>query len=183
MKRRKGFTLVEVMIAVVLSTMIAFFLLQIYAKFQKDATELTGKVAAARDANIVLQKIRMVLRGARDLEITGTGISGKNSKGELFQLEYRPDKQGVEWTNPPIPKDKILGNRKIYKFEILQPIPAYPGIYQLVIHYKNPESRVPSEENALVFRSIVSERVPYGDRIPDPSWVMNSKDDCPPSCN
>lgn len=179
----RGFTLVETMIAVILSTMIAYFLINLLYGGQKTAEKYTGKMAAAQKANIILQKVRMALRGAKELEITGTGISGMTSKGEHFQLEYRPDKEAIEWTNPPVSIDKTLGQNKIYKFEILQPIAAYPRIYQLVIHYKNPEAKIPSEENALVYRSIVSERVPYGDRITDPSWVLNSKDDCPPSCN
>jgi prepilin-type N-terminal cleavage/methylation domain-containing protein len=182
MMRNRGFTLVEVMIATVLATMISIFLMQLMSRGQTIASRFSGKIAAARDAHVILQKLKMALRGSRDLRIEGTGFSAKNSNGAEYHIEYRPDRQGLEWTNAPSTMDRWLGHRQIYAFQITQPLQNYPQIYKLSLNFKNPEARDPSPENALTFTTLVSERVPYGDRIPDKAWIPNAKDECPPSC-
>ena len=180
--KRLGFTLVEVLIATVLATMISIFLMQLMSRGQSIASRFSGKIAAARDAHVILQKLKMALRGSRDVRIEGNGFSAKNARGEEFHVEYRPDRKALEWTNAPTSMDRWLGTHQIYSFQMGKPLEEYPQIYKLNLSFKNPEARDPKPENALNFSTIVSERVPYGDRIPDKAWVPNAKDECPPSC-
>ena len=77
------------------------------------------------------------------------------------------------------------GRNQVYSFLVSKPFDQqpnkHPSIYQIRLKLKNPEASEPSEENELEFRTIVSERV--FQEIPDPAWVKNSEQGCPPDCS
>lgn len=176
--KKQGFTLVETMIAVILSTMISYFLISLLYGGQKTATKYTGKVATIQQANTILHKLRMIFRGSKELDVANPStVNGTSFEGGAFSILYRPDIEALEVSGA---KKEILGKGQIYSFEVKAPLSRYKNIYQIKLKFKNPEASGPSEANGLEFRTIVSERVLQ--EVPDPAWVKNSNQECPPDC-
>lgn len=177
MRKRSGFTLVEVMIAVVLSTIIAIVLMSVMTSVQTKTKKLTGRSKAAQDALVVLQKLKNVLRSSKEVSVSESGFSGSFSDGKPYEISYDGEREGISFPEAESSRDKLMGAGQIVFFEIIQPMGEdFPNIFKMTIGIENPEVNVMSEENHLYYSTIVSERIPQGDRIPDPSWVPNSQD-------
>lgn len=181
-----AFTLVEMSVAVILSTVISIFLMTLMTGFQKTAVELSGRTEAARDAIQVMYTLKNMIRKARAIQIDTDQWSINYDTG-LDQLTLDADKKSIMLNG-----SKELGHGAILGFE-LKPLDSYfdeqsmPRVYQIILKIENPEAQHRSDrtkalEKALIFSTIVSRRVPT-DKEPDPAWVKNEVPQCPPDCS
>lgn len=186
-KSRQGaFTLVEMAIAVVLSTIISIFLMSLMTRFQQTAVELSGRTKAARDAIMVMYTLKNMIRKAESVTPGVNAFSIKTSDGQ-FDATFEPDSQAIRLSD----SSKVLGVGSIMEFELKSLQSKLDvntnRVYQIIIKIRNPEAPYKDQpqkalEKALVFTTIVSQRVPLK-MEEDPNWVKNVMEQCPPNCS
>lgn len=186
-KSRQGaFTLVEMAIAVVLSTIISIFLMSLMTRFQQTAVELSGRTKAARDAIMVMYTLKNMIRKAESVTPGVNAFSIKTSDDQ-FDATFEPDSQAIRLSD----SSKVLGVGSIMEFELKSLQSKLDvntnRVYQIIIKIRNPEAPYKDQpqkalEKALVFTTIVSQRVPLK-MEEDPNWVKNVMEQCPPNCS
>lgn len=184
--RHNGFTLVEMAIAVVLSTIISIFLMSLMTRFQQTAVELSGRTKAAKDAIMIMYTLKNMIRKADAVTPGLNDFNITTSKGQ-FDATYESSNQSIKLSET----GKELGVGSILEFELKSLKSKFDvntnRAYQIIIKIRNPEAPYKNQpqkalEKALVFSTIVSQRVPLK-LEEDPSWVKNEIEQCPPTCS
>ncbi len=190
---RRAFTLVELGIAVVLASVISILLMAMMTRFQQTAVQLTGRNKAANDSILIMYKLKNLIRNAKRVETQGSSFVVSFSDGKQDEVTFDSETGLISWEGDNVSSwDRNLGNGTLLSMnlESISKIANIqtPRLYKLILKIENPEAPYRNEpelalQKALVYSTIVSMRIPDLQRETDPSWVMNSDENCPPSCD
>ena len=190
--KTKAFTLVELGIAVVLASVISILLMTMMTRFQQTAVELSGRNKAANDSILIMYKLKNLIRNAKQVKTQGSAFTVTLPDGKTNEVTFDPQTGLISWDGDDVPMwDRSLGNGSLLSFNLESKSEIgsikTPRVFKLTLKIVNPEAPHRDEpslamQKALVYSTIVSMRIPDLQKESDPSWVMNSQEECPPSC-
>ena len=189
---KRAFTLVELGIAVVLASVISILLMTMMTRFQKTAVELSGRNKAAQDAILIIYKLKNLIRNAAKVETQSSSFTVYFKDDKTNTVTFNSDTGLIEWDGFDVPLwDQSLGSGTLLGMTLksLSKVGEVntPRVYKLTLKLENPEAPYRNEpalalQKALIYSTIVSMRIPVNKKESDPSWVLNSQQNCPPSC-
>lgn len=183
MRRRTGFTLVEVMIATAVGAIFSIAVMSLLSRFTRMAT-LTGEQATvAREVNMVMATFRNAIRASTSEPLTGeinhfkadSSVDGvpymlvlHGEEGAAGSMEIQtPNEDGEAVT-------RHIGSKLFLKMEVKK-LGISPSLYQLKLWYANPRSmQPPTLENALVAVTVAAQRA-IAPAEGNSFWVPNDK--------
>jgi prepilin-type N-terminal cleavage/methylation domain-containing protein len=177
--RNRGFTLVEIMIATVVSTLMAMFMLRLMTDFSVQVSHTGEVMATARDASIILRIIKESIREAHEVTPgTDSFVTTVNeTDGSLREMRFERIDDSMVISDSAKGTSVNYAKGNIYRLEV-KPVDKYGNIFRVILRMKNPQSNAePNDDNTAEFGCIVTQRV--DNSIPDKSWVPNEADACP----
>jgi prepilin-type N-terminal cleavage/methylation domain-containing protein len=182
MQKKKAFTLVEIMMATAISSVMAIFLLKLMTGAITSVSEQEGMMAVAKEASIVLKFMKRAIRESDTVAPAENSLETTTGKGYTYSFTYEPDLKGVRavWTSEG-GGERVFSQGHIEGFEVTQPDKNFSNIFKVIIKVTNPRKRGATIDDSFVYGALITQRVPK--KVPDPAWIPNDVQNCPPDCS
>lgn len=129
MRRRTGFTLVEVMVSLLLISMVMLGLLTAMRTMASSATSVEAVADRIADMTVISGFLRTTIRGVEDAGVLASGGS------ERFERIFIGNNRRLRWTGV-MPAHHALGGLHVFELELVDGGPGAAGTSSLYLHYQ-----------------------------------------------
>ena len=170
----KAFTLVEIMIAVVIASVISIFLMNMLTRFTVDTSRIGNQGNASREISRILSTIKNFIRESASINAGDVSLTIGLHTGKNVIVNHEPGRKAISIVEDG--KQRYMGLGSVYDLKITE-FPGIRGMFKITIKYENPRNPAEAEAaNALEYGALVAQRAPVqGDTV---RWVPN-KDSTP----
>ncbi|MBW7874566.1 MAG: prepilin-type N-terminal cleavage/methylation domain-containing protein [Candidatus Cloacimonetes bacterium] len=168
---RQAFTLVEIMIAVVIASVISIFLMTMLTRFTVDTSRIGNQGNASREISRILSTVKNYIRESASINAGEVSLSIGLHSGKTVVVNHEPGRKAISVVEGT--EQRYMGQGSVYGFNISE-FPGIHGMYKITIKYENPRNpEEASEANALEYSALVSQRAPtQGDTV---RWIPNKE--------